>query len=175
MNALIHFGFDPNRELPIVSQIKEDVKKLNNKELIFKKITQIERQLNFESDKKRLIWNEEDEEQEEENNNNNNNNSKISKIQKAKNIEIKPSLSAFNQNQINIQQSNSSSFLLKLINDTEKKHSIQENENNEIEFVLNTNKSLSIDLISSNEQKNVKSSNLIATGNSSLEKDTIYE
>lgn len=61
MDALIHIGHDPSKELPIVLKIKADIKKLNDKNVIIKKIFEIEKSLNFELEKKRLIWDEKDE------------------------------------------------------------------------------------------------------------------
>lgn len=58
MEALVHLGYDPNRELPIVSKVKEDVKKLNDKNVIVKKILELEKVRDFEFEKKRLIWDE---------------------------------------------------------------------------------------------------------------------
>lgn len=60
MEALVHLGYDPNKELPIVSKIKSDVKRLNDKNVIIKKIYEIEKQRNLEIEKRRLIWNEVD-------------------------------------------------------------------------------------------------------------------
>ncbi|CAF0808152.1 unnamed protein product [Brachionus calyciflorus] len=60
MDALIHLGYDPNRELPIVTKIKEDIKKLNDKNVIISKILEIEKKHDFEFEKKRLIWDEND-------------------------------------------------------------------------------------------------------------------
>ena len=61
MDALNYLGYDPNKELPIVTKIKSDVKKLNDKQLIISKIKDMETKLNFEYEKKRLIWSESDE------------------------------------------------------------------------------------------------------------------
>ena len=58
MEALNHLGYNPRKELPIVSKIKADVAKFGHKEIIIKKIKQLEKELEFEEDKKRLIWNE---------------------------------------------------------------------------------------------------------------------
>jgi len=58
MDALKYLGYDPNKELPIVAKIKSDVKKLNDKNLIISKIKDMESKLNFEYEKKRLIWSE---------------------------------------------------------------------------------------------------------------------
>jgi len=56
MTTLLHLGFNPNRELPIVSKIKSDVAKFNDKNEILAKIKEIEKHLMFEMDKKRFIW-----------------------------------------------------------------------------------------------------------------------
>ena len=61
MKALIHLGYNPNRELPIVAKIKADVRKFTDKNVIVAKIKELDRELNFEADKKRFIWNEKDE------------------------------------------------------------------------------------------------------------------
>lgn len=61
-NALDYFGFDPNKELPIVTKIRTDVKKLNDKNVIIQKIKEMEKDINFKMDKDRFIWNEEEEE-----------------------------------------------------------------------------------------------------------------
>ena len=62
MDALTYLGYDPNKELPIVTKIKSDVKKLNDKNLIISKIREIETKLNFEADKERFLWNDKDDE-----------------------------------------------------------------------------------------------------------------
>ncbi len=62
MDALKYLGYDPHKELPIITKIKNDVKKLNDKQLIISKIRDIEAKLNFEADKERFIWNEKDDE-----------------------------------------------------------------------------------------------------------------
>jgi hypothetical protein len=54
--ALNHFGFDANKELDVVSTIKKDILKLNTKDRIWRKIKEIENELNFDFDKNRLIW-----------------------------------------------------------------------------------------------------------------------
>ena len=56
MTTLLHLGFNPNRELPIVTKIKSDVAKFNDKNEILAKIKEIEKHLMFEMDKKRFIW-----------------------------------------------------------------------------------------------------------------------
>ncbi|RNA19992.1 HEAT repeat-containing 4-like [Brachionus plicatilis] len=58
MDALIHLGYDPKSELPLVTKIKNDVKKLNDKNEIISKILEIEKEREFEFEKKRLIWDE---------------------------------------------------------------------------------------------------------------------
>lgn len=58
MDALVHLGYDPKSELPIVTKIKNDVKKLNDKNVIIGKIMEIEKESEFEFEKKRLIWDE---------------------------------------------------------------------------------------------------------------------
>jgi hypothetical protein len=38
-------GYNPNRELPIVTKVKSDVARFNDKQLIINKLKQIEKQL----------------------------------------------------------------------------------------------------------------------------------
>jgi hypothetical protein len=45
MTTLIHMGYNPNRELPIVTKVKSDVARFNDKQLIINKLKQIEKQL----------------------------------------------------------------------------------------------------------------------------------
>lgn len=63
MDALVHLGYDPTRELPLVTKIKNDVKKLNDKNAIINKIMEIEKEREYEFEKKRLIWDENEKEQ----------------------------------------------------------------------------------------------------------------
>ena len=56
MTTLIHCGYNPNRELPIVTKIKSDVAKFNDKQMIISKLKTIEKQLMFQFDKQRFIW-----------------------------------------------------------------------------------------------------------------------
>lgn len=62
MDVLVHLGYDPTSELPIVTRIKNDVKKLNDKNVIISKIMKIEKESEFEFEKKRLIWDEKENE-----------------------------------------------------------------------------------------------------------------
>ena len=45
MTTLIHMGYNPNRELPIVTKVKADVARFNDKKIIINKLKQIEKQL----------------------------------------------------------------------------------------------------------------------------------
>ena len=71
MEALNHLGYNPRKELPIVTKIKADVAKFCHKEIIIEKIKQLEKELEFEEDKKRLIWNEKNNNGQQENKNRN--------------------------------------------------------------------------------------------------------
>lgn len=52
---MIYFGYDPNKELPIVSKIKADIKKLNDKQHIIERIHEMEKAEKYEIDKMVLI------------------------------------------------------------------------------------------------------------------------
>jgi len=56
IETLNHIGYDPNKDLPIVAKLKDDVSKFNDKQEIIRKIAVIEKKLNFEADKKQFIW-----------------------------------------------------------------------------------------------------------------------
>jgi hypothetical protein len=58
MDTLDYLGYDSSKELPLVTKIKQDIKKLNSKQHIIKKIRELESELNFEADKRRFIWHE---------------------------------------------------------------------------------------------------------------------
>jgi hypothetical protein len=60
METLNHIGYDSNKDLPVVAKLKDDVSKLNDKKEIIRKIAAVEKQLNFENDKKQFIWIEEE-------------------------------------------------------------------------------------------------------------------
>ena len=60
MEALRQLGYNPNRELPIVAQIKADVSKLGDKVSILARIRELDKALDYEADKKRLLWCKED-------------------------------------------------------------------------------------------------------------------
>lgn len=60
-DALIFFGRDPNKELPIVAKIRADIKKLNDKNLIIRRIYEMEKEEKFQIDKKLLIGNQSEE------------------------------------------------------------------------------------------------------------------
>lgn len=51
-----HLGYNPKRELPVVSKIKADVTRMGSKTLIISKIKELETKLTFEEDKGRLLW-----------------------------------------------------------------------------------------------------------------------
>lgn len=51
----MYFGRDPNKELPVVTKIKADIKKLNDKKLIIQRIYEMEKEEKFQIDKKLLI------------------------------------------------------------------------------------------------------------------------
>ncbi len=56
--ALKLIGVDPQTDMPIISQIKSEVRRLNSKDTIWTKIKQLEMELNFQHDKKRFIFTE---------------------------------------------------------------------------------------------------------------------
>lgn len=60
MGALNQLGYNPNRELPIVTKIRSDVSRMGDKTLILQKIKALDEQLAMDADKKRLLWNESD-------------------------------------------------------------------------------------------------------------------
>ena len=60
MSALNHLGYNPKRELPVVTKIKSDVTRMGSKNLIISKIKELETKLTFEEDKDRLLWLEQD-------------------------------------------------------------------------------------------------------------------
>ena len=62
--ALDYLGFDPNSEIPIITKIKEDVKKFNDKNQIINRIKELEDQAHFAIDKKHFIWLENENEKE---------------------------------------------------------------------------------------------------------------
>jgi hypothetical protein len=67
--------------MAILSQIKNEVRKLNTKEIIWNKISSLEKELEFEFNKKRFIYTKpEDGEEEEEDN---------KRVKSAKSIDIK--------------------------------------------------------------------------------------
>ena len=59
-HALDFFGYDPQRDIPIVAKIKADVMKFNDKNVIIRKILNNEKQLSFQEDKSRFLWNQND-------------------------------------------------------------------------------------------------------------------
>jgi hypothetical protein len=59
-------GYDANKEMPIMTKIRDDIRKMNDKNFIIKKIFEMEKELNFEADKKRLIWSEDKDDENEE-------------------------------------------------------------------------------------------------------------
>jgi outer membrane biosynthesis protein TonB len=59
--ALSILGRDPNQDMPMVTQIKDEVRKLNTKEIIWTKIKDLEAKLDFEYNKKRFIGDENNE------------------------------------------------------------------------------------------------------------------
>lgn len=62
MEALRQLGYNPKRELPIVAQIKADVSKLGDKAAILARIKELDKALDYEADKKRLLWSQADQE-----------------------------------------------------------------------------------------------------------------
>jgi hypothetical protein len=62
MEALRQLGYNPKRELPIVAQIKADVSKLGDKASILARIKELDKALDYEADKKRLLWSQADQE-----------------------------------------------------------------------------------------------------------------
>jgi hypothetical protein len=56
MSALNYLGYDPNREIPLVTKIKQDVKKFNDKNQIINRIKELETETYFNMDKKQFIW-----------------------------------------------------------------------------------------------------------------------
>jgi hypothetical protein len=66
MFVLEYLGFDSIIELPEVNKIKEQLKKLNNKQDIINRINQLDKELNFDQDIDRFIWTKKDDEEEEE-------------------------------------------------------------------------------------------------------------
>jgi hypothetical protein len=62
MVALNHLGYDPLKEVPIVTKIKEDIKKFNNKNQVIGRIKELEKEFYYEIDKKTYIWTDEENE-----------------------------------------------------------------------------------------------------------------
>jgi hypothetical protein len=60
MVALNHLGYDPLKEVPIVTKIKSDIKKFNDKNQVITRIKELEREFYYKIDKKQFIWSEED-------------------------------------------------------------------------------------------------------------------
>lgn len=58
-DALSMLGCDPGQDMPILAQIKTEVRKLNTKQIIWTKITNLEKALEFEHNKRRFIYSEE--------------------------------------------------------------------------------------------------------------------
>lgn len=76
--------------MAILSQIKTEVRKLNTKELIWNKITSLEKALEFEFNKKRFIYTEKsDEEKENEKDGVRVNSAKSIELSKKKNSKVK--------------------------------------------------------------------------------------
>jgi hypothetical protein len=60
MVALNHLGYDPLKEVPIVTKIKSDIKKFNDKNQVISRIKELERDYYYKIDKKQFIWSQED-------------------------------------------------------------------------------------------------------------------
>ena len=56
MIALNYLGYDPLKEVPIVTQIKADIKKFNDKNQVISRIKELEKEYYYELDKKQYIW-----------------------------------------------------------------------------------------------------------------------
>lgn len=61
MVALNYLGFDPRQEVPIVTRIKSDIKKFNDKNQVIHRIKELDKELDYKLDKERYIWSEENE------------------------------------------------------------------------------------------------------------------
>lgn len=171
-------GRDPNQDMPMVIQIKDEVRKLNTKEIIWSKIKNLEAKLDFEYNKQRFIGDQNIETNEELPENISNDNQSKKSSEESQSIKQEKKLST-RKIRTTSNESKTKETKQKKIKSTKESKETQENEkfgflSRLVNDVENENKPQTTDTPSSDYQTPTKSKYSLQNSRDNFI-DTIYE